>query len=322
MDRISSQILQPPNTQKPNPKILNITHYDLDGVGCAVCLHKVYKNITSIPTGYNNLLSTIIDIEQSLYNVDIIYVTDLQLSLEHINLLSEYLQKYPNLQVIIFDHHQNISDIIPPNIIYKHSQKLSGTGITFSYFYKTLSEILLPNELQEYNNFFKSINSFDCWVEDDFFIKGLEYNNLFWEYKFHKFLLTYIDMMTHNKQSVIRDLNRIQENKIKYFNFLKSNNQLLQNQMWCISFADSYVNELQIIYPDHMYYINITGKSNISLRVNKKYKNIIPIFKEYISQYNPIRGGGHEFICSIQMSQPPSELIDIVKKFVTEVKYD
>lgn len=297
--------------------VINITHYDLDGVGSAICLKKVYGKTTVLPTGYNKLLQTIIDVEFHIQNANILYITDLQLDSDCLKVLNEYIKKY-DIEIHLYDHHQNIKHLIHefcPHIIYEYSLKLSGTGLTYKRFRNYLKKL---DDYKLYDDFFHSVNSFDLWdVGSQHFTKGTNYNDLFWEYKFDKFIDIYSNLSSININGENRDLNRIQDNKTKYFNYLKSQSQLLQNETWCISFADKYINELQMFYPTHKYYINITSKGNVSLRVNQKYHNIIPVFKNFLAAYNPLRGGGHEFIYSTQLSQNTAEILDIVKKFVS-----
>ena len=300
--------------------IYNITHYDLDGVGSGICLKLVYPNIITYSTGYNLLLETIMNLEQKLVQNDILFITDLQVTDDCITVLKEYINKY-NLQVIIYDHHNDlIEKLHNSNIKYFHSKKLSGTGLTFKHLFNDLKKGLSNEEFEYYNNFFRSINSYDVWECDtnsQFFNQGVNYNDLFWEYGFSKFLNIYSNLKTLNKKSESRDLLRVKEMKQGFFNNLVHTRKILKNPTWCITFADKYFSDIQLQFPGHKYYINITSKNNISIRVQYGEFNLIPLFIEFIQKYNPIRGGGHEYIYSTQLEQGPEVLIDIIQEFLS-----
>lgn len=302
--------------------IYNITHYDLDGVGSGIALKLVYPNIITYPTGYNSLLSTVMELEQKLMKDDILFITDLQITDDCIMVLKEYIKKY-NLQIIIYDHHNDLTEsLCNSGINYNHSKTLSGTGLTFKHCYSQLKEKLSVDGLNYYNSFFRSIDSYDVWNCNSnesnlqYFNQGVKYNDLFWEYGFNKFLITYSNIKNLNKNTELRDMERIRDTKQRYFNDLVHTNKVLKNPTWCITFSDKYFSDIQLQFPGHKYYINITSKSNISLRVQHGEYNVIPEFIEFLKQYKPIRGGGHEYIHSTQLEQQPSQLIDIIQNFL------
>lgn len=326
---ITEQILSYPHSDKMGKnKILNITHYDLDGVGCAIVLNEIY-NCTSIPTGYNDLTEHISSLNQFITSdITDIYITDLQVTQEQLILIYKYCKQYPNIKWTIIDHHDNMIDYIDQiniklqtnninnQIKYIYSKKLCGTGLTCKLF----AHVLPPHIIE----LCRIINIYDLWkMEHSDFNNSIILNNLFWEYKFWKFLNTFSDINTSvNSPHIVRDIKRILENKSKYIDQIRKSNCILLTDTWCISFADLYINEFSILIPNKYYYINITSKGNISLRIHPllDIPNIIEDFKQYAIQFEPTNYGGHEFIFSISYNKTIDELIDIVHSYVLKYK--
>ena len=57
-------------------KILNITHTDLDGVGCTILLNKVFSDVECISVGYDQVDGVILNTNPEDY--DYIFVTDVR----------------------------------------------------------------------------------------------------------------------------------------------------------------------------------------------------------------------------------------------------
>jgi len=149
-----------------NSKILNITHYDLDGCVCSIIISNMFDTVKTVPVSYNNLDQTILNVGKTdeLSGYDVIITTDINLNKLHIDHLT-------NLGVIYFhlDHHED-SDHIENgrNIIV--DQTKCGAMVTMDFM-----NINFKCDLSHLNNLILATDSYDRWIHNNIWGKPLNY---------------------------------------------------------------------------------------------------------------------------------------------------
>jgi len=86
-------------------KILSISHYDLDGFGCQLCIYEKFKNYNIVfdNCGYNKINKTLD--KYDFNNFDLVFITDLNFTIKNQELLYDKLLDYKG-KCIYIDHHQ------------------------------------------------------------------------------------------------------------------------------------------------------------------------------------------------------------------------
>ncbi|MGL5751182.1 MAG: DHHA1 domain-containing protein [Paraclostridium sp.] len=156
-------------------KIFNITHYDLDGLGCNLLLRHHYgnKDVDVAYCGYDNANETLNKLlttnEHEKY--DHIYITDISISEEMANLVeSEFSHK-----VVLIDHHINSSTehLHKYDWVQLRKNKLdideqtSGTYMVWDYLRKLQDDEVYPHN-DMYNcvlcDVVSNIDKYDTWL--------------------------------------------------------------------------------------------------------------------------------------------------------------
>lgn len=176
-------------------RILNISHKDLDGVGCSIVLGNVFpkENIKYIYSTYSDIQQIL----EKVYNVkdkyDYIILTDITPS------NGEILDKFDNL--IILDHHDSALKHHNPG---KNRAVVSGecaTKLTKKYCDKVFGK---KADLSYLDNLVDNINDYDLWIRKKPF--SWELNELFflyWETKFRKrFFQGNLDLTEYEKKFI------------------------------------------------------------------------------------------------------------------------
>lgn len=155
------------------PNILNITHVDLDGLGCSLTIKKCLSDVSYIDVVKANYY----DIDKVITNLDIkkydmVIITDISPSNKFVvqhSILST------GIPFILLDHHASAQEIHDPEIGLFIRTKNSAT----KYVYDVFTEIFNYEELLtfEYQELIKIIDDYDTWVLSD--IRSKPLNDIF-----------------------------------------------------------------------------------------------------------------------------------------------
>lgn len=151
---------------KENLKVLNITHFDLDGVSSAIVLHNYFKDVKSVPLGYNRLDSTIakVGVDPNYSGFDAIITTDLNLKQHHVDHLSSQGIPYIHL-----DHHQDTDGVHNGKNIIVDTTK-AGAMVT-----RDFVQDVLGGDMSHLEDLIKYTDDYDRWVHALQWSKPLNY---------------------------------------------------------------------------------------------------------------------------------------------------
>lgn len=160
-------------------RILSISHYDLDGMGCQIVLANVFTNISFINTSFYNLDEKLESLDYSKY--DYVIVTDVHPENKNTIYLSD--------KIILIDHHP--SDMHDPknNHYVIHDKGKCATVLT-----KHFVEKLYNVKLSELNEFVNLVNDYDMWILKD--TRSKQLNDLMFHYYKSSFRDKFIDGRT------------------------------------------------------------------------------------------------------------------------------
>lgn len=159
----------------PKLRILNICHYDFDGISSSIVLKNFYEDVITVPVTYNTEWKLLDDIKPYEGKYDAIICTDFypEKTLNDLRKLSTTL---------VLDHHESVADKnndtdIIINTLY------SGTMLTYK-FVKSFKDISYLEK------FVDIVNDYDM-----FRLKipaSVYFNNLFWEMGYKWFMRRFI----------------------------------------------------------------------------------------------------------------------------------
>jgi len=284
------------NTSK---KILSISHYDMDGQGCAIVLANVFKNIKFITATFTNIDGIIKNTDFSEY--DLVFMTDVYP--KDIELLDDI----PNL--ILLDHHETNKSHEPSNNRYVITD-ICGAMITKNYI-----ESKLNVDLSHLNSLIYLINDYDMWIHNNKKSKML--NELYYWYRGDKFRERF---MSGNTRLLPNEIDYIKKQKKK---FLETYNELevfdFDKINGCFFIFDfNFVNDLcEKLLKEEKYdvvFCQNPRTGNISVRTNIRPDiNLGETFTELEL------GGGH---CSSAGLRGIDNSFDSLKSVLKVVEYE
>jgi len=273
---------------KPTNKILNISHYDFDGVSCAIVLSNYFKNITCECCSFVNIDKTIQKINFNEY--DAVIITDC--TPKDVSLLKHD-------KIIVLDHHPAFEEI--PN-----ENAFIVTDNCAAVLVKNFVETTFNVDLSYLDNLLKYTNDYDLWIHKH--KKSKLINELFWRYGYFgfkgrfqsgnvRFTLDEINFLRSKKKEFIEVYNNLE-----IFDFDKINA--------CFIVGSAFLNDIaeRLLYVDNYEMILIQNPKNkhISLRIKDDVANVGEMLA------NLRIGGGH----------PKAGGIDVLYQNLNEMKND
>lgn len=150
-------------------KILNISHYDLDGVGCQILISHVHRDVTFKQCGYGKVDQIVREINPD--NWDGIYMTDITPSPE----LWDEIKQWNNL--VIIDHHGSALPLNSPAEGRFLSDHACATQQVYDYLRWAHGKEIFSH-LPSMEQFVWHINDYDTYKLED--SKSLGFNFLYW----------------------------------------------------------------------------------------------------------------------------------------------
>lgn len=279
------------NYNNPKLRILNVTHYDMDGCGASIVLKNFYEQVIVVPVTYNTEWKLLDEIAQYDGKFDAIICTDFYPA-QTINDLRKLST------TLVLDHHESVvdknndTDIII-NTLY------SGTKLAYKFISK-----------------FKDISYLEKLVDiiDDYDMFRLKlpasvyFNNLFWEMG-HKWF---------TRRFITGNTTMYPEEK-RYFVDAKKEFESMYETLEIVDLAhngvyfesDRFHYEcIEALKKDGYKWFTIKNKSNLSVRCDDI--DLTEIAKKIG------KGGGHVHAIGIPMAKTdnPIELVKRIELFI------
>lgn len=279
------------NYNNPKLRILNVTHYDMDGCGASIVLKNFYEQVIVVPVTYNTEWKLLDEIAQYDGKFDAIICTDFYPS-QTINDLRKMST------TLVLDHHESVvdknndTDIII-NTLY------SGTKLAYKFISK-----------------FKDVSYLEKLVDiiDDYDMFRLKlpasvyFNNLFWEMGHKWFTRRFI---TGNTTMYPEEKRYFVDAKKEFDNMYETLEivDLAHNGVYFES--DRFHYEcIEALKKDGYKWFAIKNKSNLSVRCDDI--DLTEIAKKIG------KGGGHVHAIGIPMAKTdnPIELVKRIELFI------
>ena len=279
------------NYNNPKLRILNICHYDLDGISSSIVLKNFYEEVITVPVTYNTEWKLLDEIHQYEGKYDAIICTDFYPA-QTINDLRKLST------TLVLDHHESVvdknndTDIII-NTLY------SGTKLAYKFVSK-----------------FKDVSYLEKLVDivDDYDMFRLKipasvyFNNLFWEMGYKWFIRRFITgntVMYPEEKRYFIDAKKEFENMYETLEIV----DLAHNGVYFES--DRFHYEcIEALKKDGYKWFAIKNKGNLSVRCDDI--DLTEIAKKIG------KGGGHVHAIGIPMAKTdnPIELVKRIELFI------
>lgn len=286
-----------------NSKILNLTHYDLDGLSCSIVLKNYFKNVVFIAENYTTLAYTINKLKdktyKSIYDYDAVFITDIYPE-KDISVLDDLDN------IIMLDHHAVNSLHDPNNSMYVIDNKC-GALLTKLFIEKTFNV-----DLSYLDKFISIVNDYDLWIHE--YKKSKCVNEIFYKLGHQAFINRFIKgdiKFTNDEKLFLIDRN----NKLK---MAWDELELIEldNINGCFFYAFEFVNDLadRAMKDENFDIVFIKTKNTISVRTSLDNIDLGKLFKEMGI------GGGHAKAAGINITSTDIYYIEInIKVVVNEL---
>lgn len=256
-----------------NSKVLNISHNDMDGVGCNIVLNNAFKNVTFINTNYDDINEYLEELNLKKY--DIIIISDISPETQ-----PEILDAIDR-PVVLLDHHETALHFHNPDKFRFIDVKISGTMMC-----KIFCETVLNISLSYLDELVFLINDYDMWHKTD--ERSTKMNILFyfyWEKKFYqRFFQGVVEFTDAEKQYIHKKEVEFEETwqKLEYYELSSINAAICDSFKFLNEIAERILNEgIDIVI------IRNTKTQKLSIRSKLDDFKLGPFLKERDL------GGGH-----------------------------
>jgi len=260
-----------PSDLKPKSNVLSISHFDFDGVSCAIALAGYFKNLKCKSCTFSNIDGMLK--KTNFDDYDAVFLTDCHPKDEHLMNISDKL--------IVLDHHPFVDEITRENVY-------SITDNCAAILTKNWLEATYNISISHLDTFLKYTDDYDRWIHQ--YKKSKMIECLFWRYGYYNFKDRFItgstqfnqDEITYIRQQMA-DFNKIY-NELELFEFESINA--------CLTSTNKFINDIsdKMLYYDN-YQLTVVRNSksgHTSVRTRKDNNiNIGEILKDLDI------GGGH-----------------------------
>lgn len=261
-------------------KVLNITHNDMDGIGCNIILSNCINNIEHRKASYPTIDGMIKNVNFDEY--DCIIVSDIAPEKQDDVLsLSE--------KIILLDHH--------PTALRHHNpskNRFVYEGKSATHLVKEFCELVFGYDLSYLDDFVFLVNDYDMWEHQD--PRSKQLNMLYYFYWDTKFRQRFFDGVTEFKDDEVAFFKK----RDHAFNELYNNLEVydLDSIHGCLISCDEFVNDVcEKLQKEEEYQIIFArnpNSKNVSVRSQIEECNIGEVLKELeIGGGHPNAGGMH-----------------------------
>ncbi|MDR1554847.1 MAG: DHH family phosphoesterase [Campylobacteraceae bacterium] len=304
--------------------IFHLSHTDLDGYGCQFVVKNYFKNVKFYNSNYGKEIDEryakiLEDIKTLDAKLNIILITDLNLTSEQAKSFEEKINLNKNIKLILLDHHQSGQEIANRNSWYFLDTKRSATKITYDFF----SSLYGKND--NLSRLVNIINAVDIWQSDDndfelgkvclgMIATAKELNRIMFDEANTQFMFSLLEQSCEffdKKEPHIALEDNIHIMKKNFFktdkndtlsNLISNYNVELLNKMrpkmtisykgykgiltFNIGNASTIGNDFLVKNSDYDFFMDVTSRKTVSLRANGKV-DVSKIASELAN------GGGH-----------------------------
>lgn len=284
-------------------KVINLTHYDLDGIVCYILLKNIFDIDRYYTCGYGKLSNRLDQIKSNYANENII-VSDFSLTKDQYELL-EKLDK----NLIFIDHHDSsILELSDKKINGIININYSASALVFHYFknrFKKLSKYKGLKDLVYYTNFY------DTWKTDtkEFNI-GYQLNEILNMVGWNRFVEIYYNGFYGIHNSVKSEIkNRISDRA----KLIKSGSKYIFDDKDAILLiyndAEKIINDTTLVYDFKYYFVVSTELNKVSIRLKENNIALLMqrLFKDDDNVYN---FGGHKHAGSFILKNMDSKILE------------
>lgn len=172
------------------PTIINITHNDLDAVGCCLCIKEKFNDsadIVTLSSNYKNLPELFFQAEEMMqshqHNVKVLYITDLSFAEnKHLLLRIKDICEENSVKIIFIDHHQYpenyFEELEDTNFKIFYDENYSASMNTFN----SMKFDESSPRIQRLKKLITVIDTYDIWREEKgkLFEISSDLNTYFW----------------------------------------------------------------------------------------------------------------------------------------------
>lgn len=285
------------NITDKNLKVLNITHFDMDGACCHIILKNYYKSVTALPITYQSEKTLFAKATEEINkeHYDLIICTDFYPEIAYKDLST---LKVP---MIVLDHHESAKKFHNGKTIVINTQN-SASKLVFDL-YNKLSDL---SHLEDLVNI---VDDFDMYKKKD--VRSPEFNKIFWEMNFKWFVRRFIKGNTKLTEEEILFLKESMKAVDKIYNNIEITTLPHKGVFFILDYYQYEITER--LKKDGYKWFIILNKNNLSIRSNDV--DLLPIINRVG------RGGGHKNAVGIALNwqEDPKFLVNKIIKSFNEI---
>ena len=264
--------------------VLNITHNDMDGIGCNIvlsnCINKIEHRKASYPTIDNMLRSLNFD------EYDCVIISDI--APEKLDLIKD-LTKEQAAKVILLDHH--------PTALRHHNPSENNfvyEGKSATHLVKDFCELVFGYDLGYLEDLVYLINDYDMWEHND--PRSKELNMLYYFYWDAKFRTRFFDGQLEFNEDEVKFFKKREHAFNELYNALEVFD--LESINGCLISCDEFVNDVceKLLFEEgyQIIFARNPNSKNVSVRSAIEGCNIGELLKGLeIGGGHPSAGGMH-----------------------------
>jgi len=300
-------------------KIYNLSHYDLDGFGCQLCVYEKFKNhnINFKNCGYKNIIYELNKISFNEY--DLIIITDLNFDLNAQKHLYEKLKNFKG-KFIYIDHHlyenKEYLDKIKNELNHKIIIDTSKSATL-----KTYEILKLDNN--NLKNLCEIIDIYDVWREENpkFKLANLV-NDYFWSIS-EDFREKMISQNYKFSQEDKEKIKYFKEYSKKYIENNLKNGIIIESPNLIISFDFKYTNHFKEYFNNPNILICNLKNNKFSLRLKEEDSNKRDIIIDWIKKnFYPETIGGHQLAIGFEFIKLEKNSLKIMLEGLVNILND
>ena len=240
--------------------MINLTHYDLDGIVSHILLRQVIPNLQFVATGYQKLEETL---DELLERNEPLIISDLSLD----ERLAKKLDNH-NKKILYIDHHLNSKKLKFDNnkITFFHNEKRCAAANIFTYFHK--KGFKFSSKLKQLTYL---TNDYDLWQHKETESKLLNY--IFWKEQADYFIKLF--SQGYDKKVVHRYQFEYQKTIKDGMHFLKNECERQKIEFDGINafliFTPMHIDLVMDTFPDYDIYFIVAADDKISVRLSEKF---------------------------------------------------
>ena len=280
---------------------INLTHYDLDGVVSSILIEELFLKgslYQIYPVGYNYLDNTL---QKLLFKHGILYITDLRITPEQMNMLSNFKT------IHYYDHHQRSNNEQYPEFI--KTCVIDTTKCAAKIIYDKYNK-QYP-EIQKYEQLVEWTNDYDMWLHN--YKASRVINAYFWHVKFEVFKQQFMKQ----PDTITDEMKKVFDEKEKHIlQFINDKRyEVIENV--CIVIDKDVDMELTLYLPyEHYFFMSSSNRLHL-----KSTKDLTQFFEHLKNEPYIESIGGHKNAGGVVITNP-DKAQNVLKAFIEYVNQE